>query len=190
MNAPEGSQDWVAAGFEALAAGGVDRVRVEVLAQSLGVTKGGFYRRFRDRPALLEAMLETWAAGRIAAIRQQTELSGGEAPDARLRAVVRLFSERLNAQGLSIEIAIRQWARSDAGAAAVVSRVDAVRLASVTDLYARMGHDAATAQARGFIFYAFVFGQTLLLPEASQAERDVLVTASAEVLAESMRPAQ
>jgi AcrR family transcriptional regulator len=40
-------------------------VRVEVLAQMLGVTKGGFYRRFRDRPALLAAMLDTWAEGRM-----------------------------------------------------------------------------------------------------------------------------
>jgi AcrR family transcriptional regulator len=188
MSTPDGSQDWVAAGFEALAAGGVERVRVEVLAQSLGVTKGGFYRRFRDRPALLEAMLEAWATGRIAVIRQQTELGDDETAEARVRSVVRLFSERLNAQGLSIEIAIRQWARSDAGAAAVVSRVDAVRLASVTELYARMGHDPATAQARGFIFYAFVFGQTLLLPEASQAERDALVTASADIIAGATGP--
>ena len=103
----------------------------------------------------------------------------------RLRSLVRLFSERRNAEGLSIEIAIRQWARSDAGAASAVSRVDAVRLASVTELYARMGHDPATAQARGFIFYAFVFGQTLLLPEATQAARDALVTASADIIAET-----
>ena len=43
------SQDWVAAGLAELAKGGVDSVRVEVLAERLGVTKGGFYRRFKDR---------------------------------------------------------------------------------------------------------------------------------------------
>ena len=42
-------------------------MRVEVLANSLGVTKGGFYRRFKDRAALLEGLLQTWSAGRIAA---------------------------------------------------------------------------------------------------------------------------
>jgi len=59
---------WVAAGFAELARSGVDGVRVEVLAKNLGVTKGGFYRRFRDRAALLDAMLQSWSAGRIAAI--------------------------------------------------------------------------------------------------------------------------
>ena len=49
---------WIGAGFAELARAGVDGVRVEVLAKNLGVTKGGFYRRFRDRAALLEGMLQ------------------------------------------------------------------------------------------------------------------------------------
>src|SRR5436190_13158003 len=100
MSGSEGSQDWVEAGFDALAEGGIDRVRVEVLAQRLGVTKGGFYRRFRDRPALLSAMLERWVEGRIEAINQQTELAG-EPPSARLLSIIRLFAQRPNARGMS-----------------------------------------------------------------------------------------
>ena len=48
---------WIEAGFAEIARTGVDGVRVEVLAKNLGVTKGGFYRRFRDRAALLDGML-------------------------------------------------------------------------------------------------------------------------------------
>ena len=177
----DGSQDWVEAGFDALAQGGIDRVRVEVLAQALGVTKGGFYRRFRDRPALLAAMLDTWAEGRIAAIRQQTEL-GEQTPRERLGALIRLFAARLNARGLSVELAIRQWARADAAAAAAVARVDAVRLDSVTGLYAALGFSPDEAQARGFTLYAFIFGQGLLLPEATPAARDAMVAACASAL--------
>src|SRR3954451_3274340 len=114
MSAAENSQDWIGAAMDALAEGGVAEVRVEVLAQRLGITKGGFYRRYRDRRALLDAMLASWVDGRIEAIQRQTGLSAGEAPAERLRAVIRLYAERLNAQGLSIELAIRQWARSDA----------------------------------------------------------------------------
>ena len=56
----EGKGDvWVAAGFAELAHSGVDGVRVEVLAKNLGVTKGGFYRRFKDRAALLDAMISS-----------------------------------------------------------------------------------------------------------------------------------
>src|SRR4029434_6679699 len=55
------SESWIEAGLEEIARTGVEGVRVEVLAKSLGVTKGGFYRRFRDRAALLEAMLQNWS---------------------------------------------------------------------------------------------------------------------------------
>ena len=69
---------------------GVEGVRVEVLAKDLGVTKGGFYRRFRDRAALLEAMLQSWSAGRIAAIEKQTSLDGANARE-RLKALIALY---------------------------------------------------------------------------------------------------
>jgi len=56
----EGKGDsWIEAGFAELARSGVEGVRVEVLAKNLGVTKGGFYRRFKDRAALLDAMLQS-----------------------------------------------------------------------------------------------------------------------------------
>ena len=108
------SESWIEAGLEEIARTGVEGVRVEVLAKSLGVTKGGFYRRFRDRAALLEAMLQHWSAGRIAAIEKQTSLDGATARE-RLRALIALYSERMNTAGMAVELAIRQWARSDEG---------------------------------------------------------------------------
>ena len=167
MSGADGSQGWVEAGFDALAQGGVDRVRVEVLAERLGVTKGGFYRRFRDRPALLAAMLETWAEGRIAAIRQQTELDGAT-PRERLRSLIRLFSERLNAQGLS-----SSW-RSGGGPAATPrpqrSRVGAMRLEAVASLYAQLGYGPQEARPRAGDLRLHLPGRACLLPEASAGE--------------------
>ena len=88
------SESWIEAGLEEIARTGVEGVRVEVLAKNLGVTKGGFYRRFRDRAALLEAMLQNWSAGRIAAIEKHTSLDGATARE-RLKALIRaLFRAR------------------------------------------------------------------------------------------------
>jgi AcrR family transcriptional regulator len=176
-------QDWVEAGFDALAEGGIDRVRIEVLAERLGVTKGGFYRRFRDRPALLAAMLERWMEGRVAAIRQQTELAGAT-PRERLRAIVDLFASRPNARGMAIEVAVRQWAQADAAAAGAVARVDAIRLDRVARLYEMLGIASEAAEARALMFYAFIFGQTLLHPAVSSAQRQTMITACADALVE------
>src|SRR5215813_5367418 len=134
----DGSERWIEAGLAELAEGGIDRVRVEVVAGRLGVTKGGFYRRFKDRAALLNAMLDNWSRGRIAVVHQQTALAGLP-PRERLKAIVKLYSERVNAQGMAVELAIRQWARSDKLAAASVAQVDAARLKNVAQLYRKLG---------------------------------------------------
>lgn len=172
---------WVEAGFVELARAGVEGVRVEVLAKNLGVTKGGFYRRFADRAALLDAMLEGWREGRVAAIAQQTSLDGQE-PRERLKALIQLYSERLNPEGMAIELAIRQWARSDENAAGAVASVDAARLKHVSELYRATGLAAEAAEAQAFLFYCFIFGQSLLFVESGARKRSQLVARSAEKL--------
>src|SRR6185369_3361876 len=124
--------------------------------------KGGFYRRFRDRAALLEAMLASWSSGRIAAIEKR--LDGASARE-RLKALIELYSGRMNTEGMSIELAIRQWARSDELAASAVASVDAARLKNVGHLYRATGLAPEEADAQAFLFYCFVFGQSLLFLE-------------------------
>src|SRR3954468_25040281 len=148
MNADEKREGWIEAGLAEMARHGIDGVRVEVLAKNLGVTKGGFYRRFKDRAALLEGMLRDWSSGRIAAIEKQTSLDGATARE-RLKALIALYSERMNTEGMAVELAIRQWARSDEAAAMAVASVDAARLQNVGHLYraAGLSPDEADAQA-------------------------------------------
>jgi len=94
MDDESGREKWIEAGLKEIGHSGVGGVRVEVLAARLGITKGGFYRRFKDRRALLDALLETWQRGRIAAIEKQTELAGERAGD-RLKSLIRLYSEHV-----------------------------------------------------------------------------------------------
>jgi AcrR family transcriptional regulator len=174
---------WIEAGFKEIARSGVEGVRVEVLAKNLGVTKGGFYRRFRDRAALLEGMLQAWSAGRIAAIEKQTSLDGVSARQ-RLKALIALYSERMNTEGMAVELAIRQWARSDEAAAAAVAGVDAARLKNVGHLYRATGLAPDEADAQAFLFYCFIFGQSLLFPDRGPRKRAQLIARSAEKLLE------
>jgi AcrR family transcriptional regulator len=176
-----GTGRWVQAGLAALAEGGIDRVRVEVVAERLGVTKGGFYRRFKDRRALLDAMLDAWSKGRIAAIDKQTAL-GDESAAERLESIIKLYSERVSAQGMAIELAIRQWARSDAAAASAAATVDAARLKNVKALYRQTGLTDEEAQVRAVVFYAFIFGQSLLFLEQPPRKRASLIAACAGTL--------
>lgn len=70
---------WIEEGLRALVAGGPEAVRIEALAQALGVSKGGFYGYFRNRDALLTEMLDTWEYEVAEGVIEQVE-SGGERP--------------------------------------------------------------------------------------------------------------
>jgi AcrR family transcriptional regulator len=179
----DASQDWVAAGLAELAIHGIDGVRVEVLAERLGVTKGGFYRRFKDRRALLNAILETWRDGRVLSIERQAR-EGGETPLERIRGLTRLFTERANAQGMAIELAVRQWARTDPMAAAAAAIVDEARLATAAKLYRELGLAAADAEARAVLYYAYLFGQGMLYTNETPRKRANLAAACARYLTE------
>jgi AcrR family transcriptional regulator len=187
MSSANGSDAWIEAGLKELGRGGIERVRVEVLAKSLGITKGGFYRRFKDRGALLEAILHAWARGRIDAIKEQTEL-GDENARERLRSLIKLYSERANPEGMAIELAIRQWARSDAAALAAVVSVDDARLKGCAQLYRELGLSAKDAQARAVLLYAFIFGRSLIFLEPARGTRESLTRACIEVLTEVEAP--
>lgn len=170
------AEAWIAAGFEALASGGIDAVRVEPLAKALDITKGSFYWHFADRRALIDAMLESWATGRIAAIRAQALDRGASAHV--LHELVDLYTHRANTRGLAIELAIRSIARGDEAAARAVRSVDRERLRQVAQLFGGIGWSAADAQARAILFYSCLFGQSLLDPQVvPAAARDGAIAA-------------
>jgi len=166
---------WIAAAFAELAAHGWDGVRVEPIAALLGVTKGSFYWHFADRDALVAAMFIRWAEGRVRAIRHET--ADDADPRALLYRLIDLYARGPHTQGLAIELAIRGLARSDSRAADAVAMVDGERLARVSTLFTKLGSNASESEAKAFLFYAFVFGQSLIA-----GRRDASLRAAASAL--------
>src|SRR5437660_1306253 len=116
---------WIEEGLRALAAGGPEAVRVETLAQALGVTKGGFYWHFEDRRALLKAMVESWERLVIDEVIEQVEREGADA-----RAKLKhLFNLALSLSDVfDIELAIRDWGRRERAIAKRLKRIDNRRM--------------------------------------------------------------
>ena len=166
---------WIAAAFAELAAHGWDGVRVEPIAAILGITKGSFYWHFADRDALIAAMFIRWAEGRVRAIRHET--ADDADPRALLYRLIDLYARGPNTNGLAIELAIRGLARSDSRAADAVAMVDGERLVRVSALFAKLGSKSAESEAKAFLFYAFVFGQSLIA-----GRRDASLRAAASAL--------
>src|SRR5215469_12958019 len=75
---------WITAALDVLASKGIEGVRVEILAKHLKITKGSFYWHFKDRRALLDAMLNEWRRRATFAIIDRLE-SSHEPPVQRLQ---------------------------------------------------------------------------------------------------------
>lgn len=182
MNVKLKQDAWINEAFSALAEGGVDSIKIEVLAKRLQVTKGGFYWHFKNRGELLSHLLESWRAGRIRTIREQT--AADRPADEILTYLLRLYTGHSNPRGSAIELAVRDWARNNEAAAAVVREVDKERLASVAKLFARLSLDTESAHARAYLFYSYIFGQSLLNYGGEPCSEEALQARCARLLIE------
>jgi AcrR family transcriptional regulator len=159
VRTPRGA--WVHAALRALAAGGPDTVRVETLAASLGVTKGGFYWHFADRRALLGEMLDTWEKTGTEDIIARVETQPG---DARAR-LWKLLEITTAPEGLAVELAIRDWARRDGDVAERLRRADNRRMEFVRSLFRPFCADEDDVEARSMTAYALVIGNYFVAAE-------------------------
>jgi len=152
---------WVEAAIDVLARDGIAGLRVEVLAKRCGVTKGSFYWHFKDRQALLDAVLAFWKEGRIRDIEKVTTVVPGKERD-QLHYAIEVYGASRNRKGMAIELAVRDWARHDAQAAMVVESVDLYRLDCTRKLFVAAGMSDAEAKSRSLLLYACVFGLSLM----------------------------
>ncbi|WP_378730920.1 TetR/AcrR family transcriptional regulator [Nocardia brasiliensis] len=172
---------WIEQGLLALATGGPDAVRIESLAQALGVTKGGFYGHFADRNALLDEMLDTWERESTAEVRAQVEREGGDARTKIRRAGLLTFS---NDRMLPIDLAIRDWARRDEAVAERLRRVDNDRMAYARELFGSLYSDPAEVEARSMLAFCLAIGNHFLAADHNERTRHEVVVRAADLLLE------
>ena len=152
-------------------------MRVERLAGGVGVTKGSFYHHFRDRSALLEALLDYWSREMTDAEFARLEtLRGGDARVA-LRARLLALAEDVLEKGMGrYDPAIRAWARHDRKVAAAVAQVDRRRVKALAGFFEEGGFSAAEARIRARTFYTFLLGEPQVrapVREAGELEKMV-----------------
>ena len=118
----------------ALLNGGPEAVRVEKLARSLKMTKGSFYWHFKDREAILEALLREWEE-ETSTIAAQAFSRGtvGEALTVIMAEVQErmVLSERGEAPS---DAAIFAWASVSPKVGKRVNKVEQQRIAVLTSI--------------------------------------------------------
>jgi AcrR family transcriptional regulator len=171
---------WIEAGLQALAAGGPGAVRIEALAQALGVTKGGFYGYFADRNALLEEMLDTWERKATDEVIERVQRKGADVRTRLRRAGALTFSAEL----LPIDLAIREWSRRDEAVAERLRRVDNRRMAYLRELFREISGDEDEAEARSMLAFSLAIGHHFMAADhGNRSHEDVLALAGDWLLA-------
>ena len=180
---------WIDAGLRALAAAGPDAVRIESLAQALGVSKGGFYWHFDGRSALLEEMLDQWERVMIDEVIERVEDEPGGDARAKLRRLFALAADRGrrgNANDpdapspMEIELAIRDWARRDQAVAARLVHVDNRRMEYMRKLFGELCPEAEEVEVRCLLaFSLFVGSHFIAADHGAYSRAEILRLAAA-----------
>jgi AcrR family transcriptional regulator len=149
-------QDWIEAAREVLIKEGIERVKIEPLAERLKVSRGSFYWHFVDHQALLDALLMLWeetALEPMRAVSTEPDLTAAQRYEKFMRVWV---------QGEPycpiFDLSIRRWAMVSAEVSSVVRRVDDARIGLLTDIFSDMGHAADEAFIRARITYFHQIG--------------------------------
>ena len=169
--------DWLDAAFHAVVEGGFDNVRVLVIADALGVTRGSFYWHFTDHADLVNTLLMRWQSQEIATGQSmQTPAIEDPQGDLELLLEAALAHAQTDLENMRFELAVRGLARRDAAVAKMLLEVDQMRLALFETKFQRLTGDPRAAADLASLFYLAIVGsnQALSRPDNPPQTKEYL----------------
>ncbi|TNF17408.1 MAG: TetR/AcrR family transcriptional regulator [Rhodobacteraceae bacterium] len=147
---------WLDAAQAAFIDSGLDAVKILPLAEGLGLSRTSFYWFFKDRAALLDALLERWEAMNTGSLVAAAEAYAETVTEATLN-VTAVFLDPARFEP-RFDLAVRGWAHRADAVAARVNTADETRLAAIRAMFARYGYDPAEADVRARTVYLVQIG--------------------------------
>ncbi|MAA97260.1 MAG: TetR family transcriptional regulator [Stappia sp.] len=175
-----GSRDlWLQAAYQALLEGGVDAVKIQPLAKRLDLSRTSFYWFFKDRVALLDALVSLWRDRNTGNLVGRAEAYAETIAEAMLNVFdcwldPELFDSRL-------EFAVRSWALQSPETLAEVQRADTRRIEALAAMFTRFGHDPAGADVRARTIYLTQIGYISMQTREDAGERLKRIPAYVEI---------
>lgn len=162
-------KDWVDIARRMLIEEGVAGLKVDRLANRLGVTRGGFYHHFKDRDEFFDKVIQHWEQ----TCRFLPDDGPPNKPAMALQWLQQLIERLIVADGYDyqFDLVVREWARSDKRAQWAVERADRERLDSLKRCYEVMGYEGEQAIHRARVFYYHQIGYYAIGVIESVAER-------------------
>ena len=160
--------DWLDAAFKAVVDGGFDNVRVLVIAQALGVTRGSFYWHFADHADLVTSLIARWREREVELNRAlQRESMADPQVDLERLLEAALAHAGTDLENMRFELALRGLGRRDPAIAKLLVEVDAARMALFESKFQRLTGDPKTAAELAVLFYLVIVGSNQALSRPS-----------------------
>jgi AcrR family transcriptional regulator len=147
---------WLAAAKSALLEGGIDAVRIQPMAARLNLSRTSFYWFFKDRNAILDALLEDWGNTNTAALIAACDAYADTIPEAVLNVISVFLGD--GAFDPRFDFAIRGWAHQSQPVMDRVAAADEQRLAALRAMFDRFGFEAEEADVRARTVYLVQIG--------------------------------
>ena len=172
------TQEWVDIARRALVEDGIVAVKIDRLAKIAGVTRGGFYWRFKSHAELLDKLLEDWRANNT-----QPMLDVLAAPGSLTERLTRLADLYIFEEGFSpaYDRAVRAWANLSQDVERVVQEVDSIRIDAIQRAYLDAGYDEHDAMIRARIIYFHQVGYYATGLKESDEQRQALTSSYLKV---------
>lgn len=147
---------WLDAAREALLDSGLDAVKIQPLASRLNIARTSFYWFFKDRNALLDALLDSWEAKNTGAFTEACGAYAETIAEAILNLIVVFQDETVFEP--RFDFAIRSWALQSDSVAARVNATDETRLTAIRQMFERFGYAPDDADVRARTVYLTQIG--------------------------------
>ena len=163
------AEAWLDAAYEILIESGIDAVRIVPLSKKLKLSRTSFYWFFKDREALLTALLEKWRAKNTGSLVKQCECYAESITE----AIFNVFDCWLDPAlfDSKFEFAIRSWAQQSPKVTAAIRTADAIRIQALTDMFIRFRYEPLAADVRARTIYLTQIGYISMKTKEDLATR-------------------
>lgn len=147
---------WLEAAYKTLLESGVDSVKILSLAKDLKLSRTSFYWFFKDRDALLDALLLLWQDKNTTSLIRQTEVYASSLAEATLN----LFDCWLDRDVFDscFEHAVRSWGLQSPNVANALEQADITRLEAISKMFIKYGCEPLVADVRSRALYLTQIG--------------------------------
>jgi AcrR family transcriptional regulator len=144
-------EDWLKLALQILVRDGIDRVKIQIMAKQLNVSRSSFYWFFKDPQDLYDQMLDHWLTKNTGPIIQRSLRPANSISE----AILNIFECWVNEELFDphLDVAIRLWARRAPEVLKVIASADRQRLAALTGMFSNHGFSDEDAVVRARVLY-------------------------------------